>query len=73
MHSFLTFSDSSGVSESVSDEEKSELCGVIVKLGDERGEVGESKREDVLDAGVIRLLLLGLSGVRNVERGGGQD
>ena len=73
LHSFLTLSDSSGVSESVSEEEKSELCGVRVKLGEERGEVGESIREDVLDAGVILLILLGLSGVRNVVRGGGHD
>ena len=67
LHSFLTLSDSSGASESVSEEEKSELCGVRVKLGEERGEVGESRSEDVLDAGVIRLLLLGLSGVRPLK------
>ena len=76
------------VSESVSEEEKSDEFGVKVNVGDAigepkgettgegdaRGEVGEPNREDKLDAEVL-LLLLGLSGVRNDDSkvGGGQD
>ena len=34
LHSFSSFLESSTFSESVSDEEKSELCGVRVRLGE---------------------------------------
>ena len=81
-HWLVSVSDWQEDSESVSEEEKSELFGVRVavgdtkgELGDESGEVAKSFSEEVLDAEVFLLLLLGLSGVRNVESnwGGGQD
>ena len=46
---------------------------MIVKFGEGRGDVGESRSEEVLEAGVTLLFLLGLSGVKNrgsVGRGG---
>ena len=47
---------------------RGEACGEA--CGDGRGEAGE-----VYDCGVVRLLLVGLSGVRNADSilGGGQD
>ena len=49
----------------MSEEEEKELFGVRVKRGDGMGETGEPNSEVVLEAGVILLLLVGLSGVRN--------
>ena len=46
-----------------------------VTTGDGIRETGESNKEEDLDTGVIRLLFVGLSGVRNSGRfcSGGQD
>ena len=76
-HSFASLSDSdwSVISDSVSEEDTSDPWGVIDRVGDASGDVGESRSEETLEAGVMRLLLLGLSGVKNKVSvcGGGQD
>ena len=63
------------MSDSVSEEDMSDPWGVTDKVGEASGDVGESRSEEVLEAGVMRLLLLGLSGVKNIVSvcGGGQD
>ena len=45
--------------------EVSDGTGVIVIVGEARGDIGESKSDEVLEAGVTLLFLLGLSGVKN--------
>ena len=55
--------------------EVSDGTGVIVIVGEARGDIGESKSDEVLEAGVTLLFLLGLSGVKNkgCVGGGGHD
>ena len=73
-HSCVTFSDEQEASDSVSEEEKSELLGVSNSVGEARGEsggetgdpsgeVGDSNTDGVLVDETFLLLLLGLSGV----------